>query len=79
MSDLTAAEVALSLNCTRAWVYTLLRETDLDGYQLTGRNGPWRVTPEALAAFKDGSRPIDPNRIAPRSNRSAAALARRAA
>ena len=79
MTDLTAAAVALNMGVTRDWVYVLLKSCQLEGYQPTGPHGPWRVTPEALAAFKAGAKPIDPNRIAPRSARSIAALARRAA
>ena len=76
MSDLTPAAVALNLGITRDWVYVLLKSCALEGYQVGNK---WRVEPAALVRFREKNRPADPNRIAPRSLRSIAALGRRAA
>ena len=85
MSSLTAHEVAadLHLGCTES-VLRLLRAGDLPGFKVGRR---WRVDSGALAAWKaskavhphagGAGRPADPNRIAPRSTRSQAALGRR--
>lgn len=77
MAALTPRDVAddLRLESTEA-VLRMLRTGALPGFKVGRR---WRVDADELADWKlnRAARPGDPNRIAPRSSRSQAALSRR--
>jgi hypothetical protein len=78
MTALTPAEVASDLQHPGGSeaILRLLRTGSLPGFKV-GKY--WRVDPDELAEWKatKAARPADPNRIAPRSPRSQAALGRR--
>jgi len=75
MSTLTPTDVAEDLHISIESAVRRLRSGEIPGFRV-GRY--WRVDPEEYAAWKRGpARPADPNRIAPRSARSTAALNRR--
>lgn len=79
MSTLTPADVAedLQLRGGEEAALRLLRAGTIPGFKV-GRY--WRVDADELAEWKRtrAARPSDPNRIAPRSTRSQAALQRHA-
>ena len=68
--DLTVTDVAAHLRISRESVYRLLYAGRLAGYRV---GSLWRITPEALAAYKDAGRPADPHLIAARSTRATVA------
>lgn len=76
MTALTPEDVAVDLRIENVEaVVRMLRAGDLPGFKVGRR---WRVDPDELAEWKatKAARPGDPNRIAPRSARSQAAIER---
>jgi len=75
MTTLTPADVAEDLHLSKESVHRHLRAGTIPSFKV-GR--AYRIDPDDYAAWKVGSRPADPNRIAPRSTRGEANLRRRA-
>jgi len=74
MTTLTPADVAADLHLSVEAVHRHLRAGTIPTFKV-GR--AYRIDPDEYAAWKVGSRPADPNRIAPRSTRGQANLRRR--
>jgi len=75
MTTLTPADVAADLQLSVEAIHRHLRKGAIPAF-MVGR--AYRIDPDEYAAWKRGSRPADPNRIAPRSTRGEANLRRRA-
>jgi len=75
VTTLTPAHVAADLHLSVEAVHRHLRAGTIPSFKV-GR--AYRIDPDDYAAWKVGSRPADPNRIAPRTPRGEANLRRRA-
>ena len=75
--SLTPADVAVDLRRTPATIVRRLRAGLIPGGFRDGIN--WRIDETLYAAWREGLKPADPNRIEPRSTRGTAALNRRRA
>ena len=75
MTTLTHQQVAADLQISPDTAIRMRRAGAIPGFKV-GRY--WRVDPDELAEWKrlHTARPADPNRIAPRSSRSQAAIER---
>lgn len=68
-ADLTTRGAARELHVAPGTVRSLIRDRLLDAYQTRGDSGPYRIKPEALAAYRERMEALrtDPwNRTRPR-------------
>jgi len=73
----SARDLAAQMQVSEYTAVGYLRDGLVPGFQVSP-GGPWRVDPDAFAAWKAAkSAGNDPHRIAPRSPRSKAAQSRR--
>lgn len=73
----TVKDLAAEMNVSQYTASGYLRDGLVPGFQVSP-GGPWRVDPDAYAAWKaEKAAARDPHRIAPRSARSKAAQSRR--
>lgn len=59
-ADLTVRDVADVLATSPETVRSLISSGALSAYRLSGARGPWRVTPDALDAYRTAQTKRDP-------------------
>lgn len=60
MSDLTTKAVAAELHVSAETVRNLIAQGSLEAYRVNGAGGPFRVRPEAVDAYRERQRSLDP-------------------
>ena len=60
MADLTTAQVAEEVNTTPETVRRMIQTGALNAYRLRTDEGPWRVRPEDLDAYRERRQSRDP-------------------
>lgn len=60
MADLRTRDVAREINASAETVRALITSGALEAYRLNGASGPYRVTPEAVEAYRERKKNKDP-------------------